>query len=76
MLIAKQRVLSSIFWVFDIAWTGIEPQSFESLANRFNGMVDRVFANGLGDQGSIPGWVIPKIQKMVLDASLYTKSIK
>ena len=23
-----------------------------------------------GDQGSIPGWVIPKTQKMVLDASL------
>ena len=31
---------------------------------------DRVFANGPGDLGSIPGWVIPKTQKMVLDASL------
>ena len=30
----------------------------------------RVFANGLGDMGSIPGRVIPKILKMVLDASL------
>ena len=30
----------------------------------------RVFANGLGDWGSIPGRVIPKTQKMVLDASL------
>ena len=30
----------------------------------------RVFANGLGDQGSIPGPVIPKTQKMVLDATL------
>ena len=29
-----------------------------------------VFVNGLGDWGSIPGWVIPKTQKMVLDASL------
>ena len=29
-----------------------------------------VFASGLGDQGSIPGWVIPKTQKMVLGASL------
>ena len=29
-----------------------------------------VFANGLGDLGSIPGRVIPKTQKMVLDASL------
>ena len=30
----------------------------------------RVFANGPGDQGSIPGRVIPKTQKVVLDASL------
>ena len=29
----------------------------------------RVFANGPGDLGSIPGGVIPKNQKMVLDAS-------
>ena len=29
-----------------------------------------MFANGPGDLGSIPGWVIPKTQKMVLDASL------
>ena len=30
----------------------------------------RVFANGLGDLGSIPVQVIPKTQKMVLDATL------
>ena len=30
----------------------------------------RVFANGLVDQGSILGQVIPKTQKMVLDAAL------
>ena len=29
-----------------------------------------MFANGLGDQGLIPGRVIRKTQKMVLDASL------
>ena len=29
-----------------------------------------LFTNGLGDQGSIPGQVITKTQKMVLDASL------
>ena len=29
----------------------------------------RVFANGLEDLGPIPGRVIPKTQKMVLDAS-------
>ena len=30
----------------------------------------RVFANTLGDQGSIPDQVIPKTQKIVLDTSL------
>ena len=33
-------------------------------------MMVRVFANSPGDLGSIPGQVIPKTQKMVLDASL------
>ena len=32
--------------------------------------MNRVFTNGLGDQGSIPGRVIPKTQKMILDATL------
>ena len=32
--------------------------------------MDRMFGNGLGKRGSIPGRVIPKTQKMVLDASL------
>ena len=31
----------------------------------------RVFANDLVDQGSIPGWVILKTQKMILDAALF-----
>ena len=30
-----------------------------------------VFTNGPGDLGSIPSPVIPKTQKMVLDASLF-----
>ena len=34
------------------------------------GLAVRVFANGPRDLGSIPVWVIPKTQKMVLDASL------
>ena len=33
-------------------------------------LMSRVFANGPGDQGSIPGRIIPKTQKMVLDATL------
>ena len=32
--------------------------------------MSRVFVNGPGDYGSIPGRVIPKTQKMVLDAAL------
>ena len=35
------------------------------------GLAVRVFANGPGDMGSIPGRVIPKTQKMVLDVSLF-----
>ena len=34
------------------------------------GIMVRVFANGLGDLGSIPRQVIPKTQKMVLDYTL------
>ena len=33
------------------------------------GLAVRVFANGPGDLGSVSGRVIPKTQKMVLDAS-------
>ena len=31
--------------------------------------MSRAFANGPGDRGSIPGRVIPKTQKMVLNAA-------
>ena len=34
------------------------------------GLMSRVFVNGPGDQGLIPGQVIPKTQKLVLDAAL------
>ena len=37
--------------------------------------MSRVFTNGLEDQGSIPGQVLPKIQKMVLDDALLKLSI-
>ena len=40
------------------------------MGNRLIGLVGRVFTNGLGDLGSIPGRVIPKTLKMVLDTSL------
>ena len=35
------------------------------------GLISRVFANDPGDQGSMPGRVIPKTQKMVFDAALF-----
>ena len=34
------------------------------------GIMVRVFTNGLKDWDSIPGWVIPNTQKMVLDSTL------
>ena len=33
-------------------------------------LMNRVFANGPGDRGSIPDRVIPKTQKMILDSTL------
>ena len=45
--------------------------------NRLIGLVNRVFANSLGGLCSIPGRVIPKTLKMVLDTSLlYTQQYK
>ena len=38
--------------------------------DRLISLVDRVFVNGPWDMGSIPGRVIPKTLKMVLDTSL------
>ena len=38
--------------------------------NWFIGLVGSVFANDPRDMRSIPGWVIPKTLKMVLDALL------
>ena len=45
----------------------------ETKKKTFNFAVDlmsRMFANGPEDQGSIPSRVLPKTQKMVLDAAL------
>ena len=45
----------------------IKNYQFQSL---LIGLVGKVFANGPGDLGSVPGRVIPKTSKMVLDTSL------
>ena len=42
----------------------------ESSEQKSSNVVDRVFANGPGDLGSIPGRVIPKTLKMALDTSM------
>ena len=43
---------------------------YYSMKYRLTGQVGRVFANSPGEMGSIPGRVIPKTLKMVLDTSL------
>ena len=40
------------------------------LHNWLISLVGRMFTNGPEDQDSIPGWVIPKTQKVVHDTSL------
>ena len=35
------------------------------------GIMVGVFTNSLGDRGSMPGQILPKTQKMVLNASLH-----
>ena len=52
-------------------WALCKQMSSGSFKNvRLIGQVGREFANGPGDHGSIPGRVIPKTLKMVLDTSL------
>ena len=43
---------------------------YQNLKDNLIGLVGGVFPNGPGDLGSIPGHVIPKTLKMVLDTSL------
>ena len=45
-------------------------QNLHVIKTRFIGLVGRVFTNCPEDLGSIPGHVIPKTFKMVLDTSL------
>ena len=44
--------------------------------NRAIGLMSRLFANDPGDRGSILGQVIPKTQKMVLDAALLNTQVR
>ena len=53
-----------------VSWILLSYLNRGNYINRLIGQVRRVFANGPGDLGSIPGHVIPKTFKMVLDTSL------
>ena len=57
------RVFGFLYMFMNILWT-------LCLFHRDIGPAVRVFANGPGDLGSIPGRVIPKTLKMVLDTTL------
>ena len=54
----------SIYIILIVSWI------YSKLWNQVNGLMSRVFANGPGDWGSIPGRVLPKSQKMVLEDAL------
>ena len=61
------------WWIKWQIFTGWQPDQANFMPRgwyRFIGQVGRVFANGARDLGSIPGRVIPKTFKMVLDTSL------
>ena len=49
-------------------WWEVSVSSLQEI--KFIGLVGRVLTNGPGDHSSIPGHVIPKTLKMVLDTSL------
>ena len=59
----------------DLVDNGFELQLLHKLLKPwYCNLVSRMFTNGPGDWGSVPGQVIPKTQKMVLDATLlYTR---
>ena len=58
------------YWTHFILFIGKGNVALIFLRIRLISLVSRVFANGLRDLGSIPGRVIPKTFKMVLDTSL------
>ena len=61
---------NAIVWIVSARFE-ISKSSSPCINNLVNvGPAVRVFANGLGDLGSIPGRVIPKTLKMELDTTL------
>ena len=75
----SKELSSTIFKVFGMTRSGIEPRSSGTLARTlptvpmsslYPGTVGRVRANVPEDLGSIPDRLVPKTLKMVLDTSL------
>ena len=64
----KKEVMHFLFFFFCMSSRLVIIFLHENV--RFIGLVGRVFADGPGDLGSIPGRVTPKTFKMVLDTSL------
>ena len=59
---------NSTYWYLSYDWLHVYTLPFDHLYTI--GPAVRVFANGPGDLGSIPGRVIPKTLKMELDTTL------
>ena len=71
---AKQGTIEYHFlslW-YDSTWDGTQvSRAISEHSNHYHiGLVGRVFGNGPDELGSIPGQVIPKTLKMVLDTAL------
>ena len=65
------------FWLYNcISWRSVLYYYIYIYAyDQAIGLMSWVFVRGPGDQVSIPGWVIPKTQKLVLDAVLLNTQI-
>ena len=67
MKVTQKNICRLLYW-FVFASTTTNAATAIDIASIIR-LMSRLFANGLGDWGSIPGQVIPKTQKMVLDSA-------
>ena len=72
-VILSSKWLQFIFWILNTFHLPFFCRTLQLSFKCTNaiGLMRRVFANSPGDQGSIPGRVIPKTQIMVLDAAWF-----
>ena len=68
VIIATEQKMWLVDWFYSIS-TLVDMLYVMSVYRAID-LMSRVFANGPRDRGSIPGRVMPKTQKMVLDATL------